>query len=242
MQKETTWLKTQYFAHRGLFDNQSRPENSMAAFHHAVELHFDIECDIRMTKDKELIVFHDKTLKRMCHQEGAVHVLNYSDLSQCHLLNTTETIPLLKDLLDTLPNDTYLLIELKPHNRPKEMVSVFLDLMKDYSFTYAIHSFDPMILYYFKKFKPSIIRGQISSCFRNKSSIKHFLLKHMVFNVFTRPDFINYQIEDLPRKRLDKLKEKGVIILAYSARSESDLAFMKDRYDNAVFEHFIPKK
>lgn len=33
-----------------------------------------------------------------------------------------------------------------------------------------------------------------------------------------------------------------MMILSFSARSEKDLAFVKERYDNAVFEHFYPKK
>ena len=68
------------------------------------------------------------------------------------------------------------------------------------------------------------------------------LLKHCLLNFITKPDFTNYEFEDLPRKRLDKLHKKGHMVLSYVARSEEDLAFVRDRYDNSVFEDFIPKK
>ena len=52
-------------AHRGIFDNQVIPENSLAAFRKARDYHFPIELDVSLTKDGVLVVFHDKNLQRM---------------------------------------------------------------------------------------------------------------------------------------------------------------------------------
>ncbi|MBR0163277.1 MAG: glycerophosphodiester phosphodiesterase [Lachnospiraceae bacterium] len=54
------------YAHRGLHDNQTdAPENSLAAFRKAVEAGYGIELDVQITKDRQLVVFHDDTLARM---------------------------------------------------------------------------------------------------------------------------------------------------------------------------------
>ena len=68
-----TPFKNVYYAHRGLFDNNSdAPENSLAAFKKAVDAGYGIELDVQLSKDDKLVVFHDATLKRMCGIEGNV--------------------------------------------------------------------------------------------------------------------------------------------------------------------------
>ena len=46
-------------AHRGLHDNKLIIENSLEAFENAMKHNLAIECDIVLSKDKEIIVFHD---------------------------------------------------------------------------------------------------------------------------------------------------------------------------------------
>ncbi len=239
--KDMKWIKEGYFAHRGLH-NDNIPENSISAFLNAIKNGYDIEMDVRVTKDRKIIVIHDKNLKRLCNVDLRIKDTNYEDIRKYTLLNTNEHIPLLKDVLDNLHKSTQLLIELKPTIKPKIFVELFLKLMSTYKFKYAVHSFDPKIIYQFKKQAPEIIRGQISSTFPKHKDIGHKFLKHMVYNFITKPDFINYRFEDLPRKRLDRLKNKGMMILSYTARSNDDLDFVRLKYDNAVFEGFLPNK
>ena len=58
-----------YFAHRGLHDNVSVPENSLAAFARAAEKGYGIELDVHITADKKLVVFHDDDTSRMCGEK-----------------------------------------------------------------------------------------------------------------------------------------------------------------------------
>ena len=240
--KDLSWIKDGYFAHRGLYNNKDIPENTMAAFENAYQHGYDIELDIRETKDGELVVFHDENMYRLCGVDLLLKDYLYKEINHYKILNTNQTILLLKDVLNAIPNSTKLLIEFKPMTYPKMMVDKFMNIMKRFDHTYAIHSYDPRIVHAFKKHYPDIIRGQIAETFPNEKGIKPFLLKRLFFNFWTKPDFINYRFEDLPRKQLDKLKQKGIMILSFSARSEKDLAFVKEHYDNAVFEHFMPTK
>ena len=60
-----------HYAHRGLHD-ESKAENSMSAFRAAKEHGYGIELDVRLSKDGELVVFHDETLTRVTGNEGWV--------------------------------------------------------------------------------------------------------------------------------------------------------------------------
>jgi glycerophosphoryl diester phosphodiesterase len=241
MIKEMNWMRTNYFAHRGLHD-KTHPENTMAAFQRAVQKGFDIELDVTYTKDNQIVVFHDNNLKRLCRVEGNIQDKTFDEIKSLPILQTGETIPLLSDVLQTLPQETYYLIELKSVTRYKSFVQSFIKLIDEFPITYAIHSFDPRIVYQFKKQSPHIIRGQISSSFPEKKGFLYKLSKHLFYNLFTKPDFVNYRFEDLPRKQLDRLKQKGMMILSYTAKNQKGLDFVRKRYDNAVFEGFIPTK
>jgi glycerophosphoryl diester phosphodiesterase len=240
--KDLSWIKTGYFAHRGLYNNKAIPENTIKAFEEAAKHGYDIELDIRETKDGNLVVFHDKNMHRLCGVNLKLKDYLYKEINHYKILETDQTIPLLKDVLKSIPTNVKLLIEFKPMTYPKLMVNKFMTLMRRFDHQYAIHSYDPRIVHAFKKLYPAVIRGQIAETFPNEKGFKPFFLKRLFFNFWTKPDFINYRFEDLPRKQLDKLKSKGMVILSFSARSEEDLAFVKKHYDNAVFEHFYPKK
>ena len=58
------------------------PENSIPAFRRAVEKGFIIELDVAMTKDKKLVVYHDKKLRRGLGIDQYLHELTYEGLSQ----------------------------------------------------------------------------------------------------------------------------------------------------------------
>ena len=51
------------YAHRGLFDNKKIVENTISAFKRALLDNFNIELDIRVTKDNKIVVFHDNNIK-----------------------------------------------------------------------------------------------------------------------------------------------------------------------------------
>ena len=69
------------FAHRG--SRVLWPENTMHAFHGAVELGYRyIETDVRITKDRQIVVFHDATLERTTNGAGKVADYNLDELGQ----------------------------------------------------------------------------------------------------------------------------------------------------------------
>ena len=59
------------YSHRG--ESRYAPENTMSAFFLAYLLNSDgIECDIRRTKDGNLVIIHDKTINRTSNGNGKV--------------------------------------------------------------------------------------------------------------------------------------------------------------------------
>jgi glycerophosphoryl diester phosphodiesterase len=90
------------FAHRG--GAAHAPENSPAAFEHAVKLGYAyLETDARATSDGKLVAFHDRTLDRVTDGSGPIGALPYRDVAALRIAGS-EPIPLIEDLLNAWPD------------------------------------------------------------------------------------------------------------------------------------------
>ena len=89
------------FAHRGGAAHE--PENSWAAFEHAIGLGYThLETDARATADGILLAFHDRTLDRVTDRTGRIAQMPYQNIAAARI-GGTEPIPLIEDLLGAWP-------------------------------------------------------------------------------------------------------------------------------------------
>lgn len=243
--KDMTWLKHDLIAHRGLHQkDDSVIENSMTAFKEALKGNYSIECDINVLKDGTVVVFHDKDFLRLCQKDLKLSEVTYDDIKDFKLKGTDDHIPTLNEVLELIDGKVNLLIELKPHGDNELLAKNLMKIMETYQGKYAVFSFHPKIVSWFKKHHPEVIRGQITEYFKSDTHMKpymKYLMKTLFFNRFTKPDFISYGIYDLPNQWADKAMKKGITVISYAAKSQKDLDFVKSHYHNVVFEYFIPK-
>ena len=81
------------YAHRGLHQKPTIPENSMAAFARAVEAGYGIELDLHLTRDGRLAVIHDASLKRTCGVDRKIEDLTLAEAQTYPLEESEEHIP-----------------------------------------------------------------------------------------------------------------------------------------------------
>ena len=108
------------FAHRG--GASEHPENTLAAFEHAVRLGYRyLETDAHVTVDGVLVAFHDDVLDRVTDRRGVIAQLPWEAVRQARL--GTEGIPLMEELLTTWP-DVRVNVDLKHDASVAPMVDV----------------------------------------------------------------------------------------------------------------------
>lgn len=235
-------LTTEYYAHRGLHDNaDDAPENSMPAFQKAVEEGYGIELDVQLTKDRIPVVFHDETLNRVCGVDGRVRDYTYEELQQFNLCQSGEKIPLFKDFLEMVNGRVPLVIEIKIHENAAVVCSITDALIRQYKGPYCIESFDPRALLWYKKNRPEVIRGQLSSCFREngRESLVKFLVHYMLLNFLGRPDFIAYDhrhASNLSRRLCCNVF--GALSIAWTIKSPEELKKARKSFKKFIFEGF----
>lgn len=236
-----------YYAHRGLHDNESQaPENSMAAFRKAVEAGYGIELDVQLTKDMVPVIFHDETLKRVCGAEGKVFDYTYEELQQFRLCNSQERIPMLEEFLQMVAGRVPLIIEIKAYGRAAQVCKAADELIAKYQGVYCIESFDPRAVAWYRKHRPEVIRGQLSSNFRKserKENLGMFFIHYLLANCYCKPDFIAYDHhykKNLSRRLACNLY--GALSVAWTIRSQAELDEARDEFSLFIFEKFRPEE
>jgi len=230
-------------AHRGLHTQDKQvPENSIAAFEAAAKGNYGVEVDVQLSKDGQVIVFHDDDLKRMCGIEARVNSKDWQELSTLQLHGTNECIPLLTDVLQVL-GDAPVIVELKiarPYN--DKLCEETLKILREHGQTWCVESFDPGICKWFRKNAPDVLRGQLSRRPKNMEGLTYtpaFLLGNLLTNFISRPHFIAYEKSRHPLtvKLCRAMKPMNVI---WTVKPEHDIKKCEKENDTIIFEYYTP--
>jgi glycerophosphoryl diester phosphodiesterase len=136
----------------------------MAAFRAALALGAGIECDVRLSGDGEVLVFHDHDLRRLCASALVVESTSAPVLVSQRLFDSGEHIPRLHQLLRLVAGKVPLLIELKCRggNAPRLAQAVEAKL-EGYAGPVGVMSFEPKAIKWFARHMPNRRRGLVIS-------------------------------------------------------------------------------
>lgn len=235
------------YAHRGLHDlSRGIPENSMSAFREALRQNLAVELDIHLTRDKQVVVFHDDSLQRICGVEGTVEASTYEELQRLHLSGTDQRIPLFTEVLDALDGRIPLLIELKLPDRSTELCRYAWEILQNYKGAYMIQSFNSLGVRWFRIHAPQVLRGQLASALTRTNPgspyAARFCAEHLLTNLYCRPDFISYKFADAQNLSLRLLRRLyHTPVAVWTLRNNRVYKKAHKTYDMFIFEGFTRK-
>ncbi|MDN5303624.1 MAG: glycerophosphoryl diester phosphodiesterase [Fusobacteriaceae bacterium] len=223
-------------AHRGALNDYL--ENSISSFKNLKYYKIDgVEFDVQLTKDNKLIVFHDYDLRRLTNSTNYIFDLEYNELKNILLINN-EHIPTLDEVMNCLPENIIINIELK--------LTSFLNKHK---------LFASKITKYLKKFKNK--NNIIISSFNHNLLNEIFLLDNSLnlsplfanemdnFNKYFDFNFIPYSInlskEYVSKEIIDFIHSHNSKVWVYSTNSDYEEKFLSDLKVDAVFSNIIKK-
>ena len=226
MSKKTIDTKLyRHIAHRGLHDDVS-PENSTGAFKKAVEAGLPIELDIHLTKDGQLVVFHDSDLKRMTGVEGILEDKTLEELNASYHLPDGSNLPLFKDVLSLVSEQVPIVVELKPYYKNWKPLAkaalIALEGIQNKDMI-TIISFDPRCLLPAKK-------GPFSCGLLIADERKDVLLFRHFF------DYLDVEDVLLENKKILSFHKKKPLNV-WTIRSEEALNKVEGKVDMITFEH-----
>lgn len=198
MSADVTWVRAVPIAHRGLHDERL-PENSLGAFEAAAAHGFAIELDVQLTADEKVVVFHDENTLRMTGCDLDIVAASFAQIADQKLANSAYSVPQLMDVLRLIDCRVPILVELKTGREHEALCRQVASELAQYRGAYAVQSFDPRIVGWFKRNVPDAPRGQLGakSLGDGVPFLVNLLLAVMVTNVLTRPDFIAYDVASI---------------------------------------------
>lgn len=235
------------FAHRGLHGD-GRAENSISAFRAAKEAGYGIELDVRLSRDGELVVFHDATLTRVCGVDALVIDCTAAELKTMRLSGTDDGVPTLREVLELIDGAVPLLIEIKMEGDEHGVPEALAEVIHEYRGDYIVESFNPIALSTFKKIMPEVPRGILSSLFtkqeKYRGKILYFLLENLLLNFLARPDFIAYEKSGYTCHTLRRIRRKWLTpLFAWTVKSaEEEAKSISDGFDTVIFEGYLAEK
>ncbi|MDL2292573.1 hypothetical protein LJC17_03175 [Acholeplasma sp. OttesenSCG-928-E16] len=231
-------------AHRGLFNNSSNlVENSIPAILEAAKKGYSIEFDVRITKDDQIVIFHDNNLKRAANVDKKIADLTYLEIKEIKIFNSSCSIPLLLELLKLVPPNTPLIIEIKVEDRIEDTCRLVNEILSKCNNLFCIESFSPYVLKWFKKNNKKILRGQLASYSmhqKERTLRSRIFSSYLLNNYLGRPDFIAYHFNSKKPFTLKYLRKLKTPCIGWVIKKQEDIDNDKF-YDNHIFDSFSPK-
>lgn len=169
-----------------------------------------IEIDIRMTKDKKFVLAHNEYF--ICKNKKVKKISNtkYKEIKEC------KEFSLLEDVLKKLKTDKYIVLDLKIVNKNTYRKNL-MRLLKKYSNTYYLCSFEYEFLLDLKKryplYKIGYLKGYFLNIDKNKENLD-FIFSH----------YLNYENEEgiwtiNKEELIKKYKNKNIFIITDKPKS-----------------------
>lgn len=243
--RDTGKFERKAFAHRGLHDNPGGiPENSLAAFRRARAHGYGVELDVQLSKDGQVVVFHDDTLDRVCGVPGHLYEKDYAELKRLRLLGTDERIPLFSEVLAALDGMPVICeIKVPAGQDAAEICAKAAPFIDGYKGDICMESFNPKAVQWFRKNRPDLVRGQLTMNFMKEPCgeplLTRIAMSHLLVNVLGRPDFIAYGDYTGDTAGLALCRLFHPMLAAWTVTSQEQQDQLKNRYHTVIFEQYL---
>lgn len=226
--------KIEVTAHRGA--SKECPENTMSAFKKAYLEGADvIELDVRLTKDKEIVVVHDASLKRILGITKNVNQVEFDEIKEQTVLQSENIednkIPKLKDVLNwAVEHHVRLNIELKANKEYEELVHKVISLVKekDYFSNIVLASSNYEILKLIKQYDKNITTVFVTSLlYGNIEDLKE-------------TDIFSVSEVNVTKSLVSQVHEAGKQIYVWTVNGQENMNKMKElEVDNLITDDVL---
>lgn len=201
-------------AHRGLHAHYK--QNTKEALYEALEKEYidGIEFDIRMTKDKKLVIIHSPIISTSSIRFGIVKNMTYRKLLKYNIGTKEEPskILLLEQFLKNLKTDKIILIDIKEENSDNiTLVNKLISVINKYNLNIYICSFNYNIIKHLNEYNVGLLVGYGIN--------KEKMYNHFKFNIvhFNEYEKVNKKKETfiwgINSKNVSKIKNKKAYLI-----------------------------
>lgn len=208
--------------HRGA--PEFRPENTLSSFRYAINAGVDaIELDVHLVED-ELVVIHDHRLERTTNGRGSIYRKTLKQL-RTYDAGNKEHVPLLKEVLDVIPDTVGLNVELKGDDTARPLI----DLIRKHGF-----AVDRLLVSSFKLDElQTILRyaPELQIAYLRASFTAHYLDEAVRINASS----FNLIDSHADAETIAKIKATGMRLLVFTVNEPARIEELKKMGADGVF-------
>ena len=219
-------------AHRGI--SGKAPENTLASFALACETPgIDmIELDVRLSKENEVVVLHDRTLQRTSTGNGVARSYTVAEMKEFDAGSwfnpafSRERIPTLREVLTLVNRRRWVNIELKSDfffpEKPELLERRVLETVADLGYEECVmySSFNHRMVANIKRFNPWAVTGVLYSVGRDFGRMPSKLAGRVGGSVFVCAK------REVTKRMLDDARANGIAFYVYTLNSISSVSRM----------------
>lgn len=225
--------ETKITAHRGA--SMEAPENTLAAFHKAMENMADyIELDVQLTSDNEVVVMHDASAYRTTGVDKKICDMTLEEVKQLDAGSffgeeyAGEQVPTLREVLELVNGRVLLNIEIKSAGASIRLVEKVIELIQEYNVVErcVITSFDYHALKYAKHYDTRIQTG--------------YILSVAYGDYYNMPDidFFSMNASFLSKRTVDAIHQSGKQIFAWTVNNQNSIKNLTNKgVDNIITDN-----
>ena len=243
------WLTARPIGHRGLHDiARGRVENSLGALRAALDAGYAAECDLRLSRDGKVFVFHDDALDRLTQETGLFAQRDAAGLETIRLRGSDERIPTLADWLAAARGEAPLILELKSDfSGDTALAAAVAAALEGYAGPVALKSFDPALVACLRAAPAPWPLGMVAQAsyadLAFLSATQCDGLRSFTHAAQTQPDFLSFRAADLPQPICELARAcAGMPVMAWTIRSPGQAEAARRHADQIVFEGFCPEE
>lgn len=244
--------KFKVIAHRGA--SGYAPENTIAAVKKALDFGVDmIDIDVRMTKDKEIVLMHDATVDRTTNGSGRVKDMTFDEIraldagSKFDSKFSGEKVPTLREVLDLVDGRAVVLIEIKHEQEhhegiAKKLVEIIQKERNGYDWC-ILQSYESDYLEIIHEEDPQIPTKKLLVGEDSAPLIAFYMETKVQLGRATKRDeeeldALNPPFETLSAKRIFRMHARGFKVYTYLVNEEEDMIKMLNAGVDGIITDF----
>jgi glycerophosphoryl diester phosphodiesterase len=236
-----SWLRDVPLAHRGLH-GPGIPENTVPAFAAAAERGYGSELDVFLSRDEVPVLLHDASLQRVAGLAARVGDLTAAELARVGLGGTDIGVPTLEQALAVM-QDVPVMVEIK-QARPRagKLERLTAEVLDRHPGPWCVASFNPSSVRWFRRHRPDAIRVLTASPYLDGKLPKPVArrLAELRDAPSVQPHAVSYDLEGLPCAATDRWRERGGLLVTWTAVGQAGLDHAREVADNVIFEDVLP--
>lgn len=225
-------MKPLIIASRGY--SEKYPENTLIAFKKAIETGANgIECDLRFSKDKKIIIHHNAELGVTDNGDGYIYekdseYLRSLDCGSWFSPDFREKMPFLEEVFDALDSSVKFEIELKDYG--KEFIDTVLESIAKHNYENNVEltSFEYPMLAYIKKKVPSLTIGYITKQipdYMTQKQAQEMVKSSLIEGII---DIIHFPVKFYDKELVETIHKMGVQAHGGLCKSTEELKIARE--------------